>query len=92
MATVQPAATDAAQDDRCAITFRVEHLLDYRDTAEIARILAVCRELGFVPLAEYLARPYIVPEGERRLPRWREEAPMAAPSAVQPGPVTPPTP
>lgn len=63
-------ATDTAYDAPCAITFRVDHLLDYRDTAEIARILAVLRELGFVPLAEYTARPHIVPEAERTLPNW----------------------
>jgi hypothetical protein len=46
------------------------HVLDYRDTAEIARALAILRTLGFVPLAEYLARPYTVPEDQRRLPGW----------------------
>jgi hypothetical protein len=58
--------------DRCAITFPVGHLVDYRDTAEIARILAILREFGFVPLPEYQARPYTVPEGERRLPMWAQ--------------------
>jgi hypothetical protein len=56
--------------DRCAITFAVGHVLDYRDTAEIARILAPLRTLGFVPLAEYRARPHTVPGERRHLPSW----------------------
>ncbi len=55
---------------RTAIVFRVAHIVEGRDTAEMLRILAVCRALGFVPRAEYLARPYTVPKDERIMPSW----------------------
>jgi alkylated DNA nucleotide flippase Atl1 len=32
------------------------HVLDYRDTAEIAGIVRLMRDLGFVPWTEYRAR------------------------------------
>lgn len=63
-------AYDTDRSEPCAITFPVAHLVPGRDTAAIARLLAVLRDFGFVPLAEYTARPHAVPEAERLLPGW----------------------
>jgi hypothetical protein len=48
-----PAALD---DDASDLTIRVGFVLDYRDTAEIRRYLAVMAALGFVPRAEWESR------------------------------------
>ena len=52
-ATPAPAHPEAAPPD--LVIPVAGHILDYRDTAEIAGIVRALRDLGFVPWAEYRA-------------------------------------